>query len=95
MKPDKMNFEWDPLKNKLNIRKHGLSFEVAARVFGDANRVELYDYKHSAREDRYLTIGLVNDIIAVVYTERVESIRLISARVATAAERKYYYEQNS
>lgn len=45
--------------------------------------IEIYDMEHSINEDRYNTIGMVNDILFVVYTERKENIRLISARLAT------------
>lgn len=78
-----MKFEWDDEKEQKNIVKHGLDFSIASRVFFDENRIEYYDEKHSEGEDRYITIGLVNNIvclITVVYTEREDSIRLISAR---------------
>ena len=91
---DGIAVEWDKSKNDLNVKKHGLKFETAALVFEDANRVEFYDSVHSLHEDRYITIGLVNNLITVVYTERVEALRIISARVATAAERKIYYGKN-
>ncbi len=51
--------------------------------------------EHSKEEDRYNTIGMVNDVIFVVYTERKENIRLISARIATKTERSIYYDQDS
>lgn len=86
--------KWDKNKNDLNVKKHGLDFETAALVFQDTNRVEFYDFAHSLDEDRYVTIGLVNSLITVVYTERVEALRIISARVATSAERKIYYGKN-
>lgn len=53
-------FEYDPEKNRKNIEKHGLSFESAARVFFDYDRIELYDEAHSEDEDRYDTIGSVS-----------------------------------
>ena len=58
------------------------------------NRLEIYDYQHSGEEDRYNTIGIVDDMLFVVYTERHEAIRLISARIATEAERRLYYDEN-
>ena len=64
-------------------------------MFNDLQRIEIYDEEHSITEDRYNTIGLVDDILFVVYTERKESIRLISARVATPKERSIYYDENS
>lgn len=85
-----LEFEWDDGKERLNIQKHGISFETAARVFGDENRIEIYDKEHSIEEDRYITIGLAGDVLFVVYTERVPRIRLISARLASARERRLY-----
>ena len=52
-----MIFEFDKEKNKLNIEKHGISFEIAARVFSDYNRIEIYDAENSLEEDRFDTIG--------------------------------------
>lgn len=90
-----MQFEWDEEKEKKNIEKHGIDFETAARVFGDENRLEFYDETHSESEDRYITIGLIDKvayIVMVVYTEREEAIRLISARKATKQEGRMYYD---
>lgn len=84
-------FEWDEEKAERNLKKHGIPFETAAKVFLDENRVEIYDEAHSMDEDRYLTIGLADDVLFVVYTERHPKIRLISARLATVRERKIYY----
>ena len=58
-------------------------------------RVILNDVEHSTNEDRYNTIGMVHDVLFVVYTERKENIRLISARLATKTERSIYYDQES
>ena len=90
-----MKFEWDERKNHINQEKHGISFEVAAYVFQDEHYIEMYDFEHSsADEDRYIAIGRVGRILFVVFTERKEYIRLISARLATEAERRLYYDQN-
>ena len=89
-----LKFEWDTDKEHLNIKKHRISFETAKYVFNDLNRIEIYDYQHSNEEDRYSTIGMVDDVLFVVYTERRDCIRLISARVATEAERKIYYDES-
>lgn len=112
-----MAFEYDEQKNQINIRKHGLSFKSAARVFFDYDRIEFYDDTHSDEEPRYDTIGdtsagkvyctegntligKVNEILFVVYTERIrveesgektDVTRLISARLATNFERGLYY----
>ena len=85
-----MLFEWDENKEKINISKHGLDFSTAALVFRDQNRLEWFDELHSDYEDRYITIGEINGIavvLMVVYTERGDAIRLISARKATKQER--------
>lgn len=90
-----MRFEWDKKKNKINFIKHKISFETAMRVFKDKNRLEIYDALHSEIEDRYMTIGVINNVVylvTVIYTERGEVIRLISARKATLEERKKYYD---
>lgn len=84
-------FEWDEEKAKINLKKHGIPFEIAAKVFLDENRIDIYDEAHSIDEHRYITIGLAGDILFVVYTERGARIRLISARLATARERRVYY----
>ena len=83
--------EWDDNKNTINIKKHGISFETAALVFADEERIEYYDKLHSLNEDRYVVIGCVQGILFVVYTMRNETIRLISARMATNTERSIYY----
>lgn len=89
-----MKFEWDEEKNAINKQKHKISFETAAHVFEDPEYIEMYDFEHSIEEDRYIAIGKVGDILFVVFTERKESIRLISARLATNAERRLYYDQD-
>lgn len=90
-----MQFEWDDEKNKTNIKKHKISFSVAKFVFNDENRIEIFDELHSIDEERYITIGLIDQVpivVMVVYTERGQRIRLISARKATAEERRMYYD---
>ena len=88
---DGQYYQWDDNKNLINKRKHGISFDEAAFVFQDANRLEYLDDLHSDNEKRYITIGKVEEILFVVYTERNEDIRLISARIADKNERKMYY----
>ena len=83
--------EWDDNKNVLNKRKHGISFETAALVFADENRIEMYDAIHSTDEDRYIVLGCVHGILYVVYTMREDASRIISARMATPTERRIYY----
>lgn len=89
-----MVFEWDENKEKINMAKHGIDFSTAALVFGDVNRIEMFDAVHSEYENRYITIGEIHGVaivLLVVYTERGEAIRLISARKATKQERRKYY----
>ena len=93
-KQETLEFEWDEEKEKLNIKKHGISFSTAALVFDDEDRIEIYDAVHSLEEDRYITIGSVGKILFVVYTSRDPSIRLISARLANERERRLYYGNN-
>ena len=79
--------------NTINKEKHKISFETAAYVFDDPY-YEMFDFEHSVDEDRYIAIGKVGDIVFVVFTERKDTIRLISARLATNAERSLYYDQD-
>ncbi|MBO6107897.1 MAG: BrnT family toxin [Eubacterium sp.] len=89
-----MTFEWDEEKNRLNREKHdGISFEYAVRVFLDNKRIERYDAEHSSlTEDRWNAIGMVERVLFVVYTERGENTRIISARRATKDEEDEYYD---
>lgn len=87
-----MDFEWDENKNEKNKKKHGISFETAALVFTDIERIEVFDSFHSTiKEERFITIGMVKDILTVVFTERGDVTRLISARIANAKEKEIYY----
>lgn len=68
---------------------------MAVRVFLDEDRIEKYDSRHSMEEDRYNVIGMVEELLFVVYTERGKDIvRIISARKATEEECNEYYEKN-
>ena len=88
-----MNVEWDENKNQQNKQKHHISFETASYVFADPFRLERYDHSENnvREEDSFQTIGKVEDVLFVVYTERFESYRIISARLADAEERRLYY----
>ncbi len=91
-----MNFEWDAGKAAVNLRKHRVSFEDAARVFLDPDRIETFDGRDAYGEDRWKTVGLAAPaLLAVVYTVRGkdgDTIRVISARKADAHERAQYRE---
>lgn len=90
-----LRFEWDDEKAAINLKKHGVAFEDAIYVFQDDNRIELYDTEHSSdNEDRYIAIGKVGTILFVVFTERKDITRIISARKANARERSYYYDDS-
>ena len=88
-------FEWDEKKAAINKQKHGISFETAAMVFADENRIERRDDKHSQDEDRWQVIGMVEDVLFVVYTERIDTIRLIMAREASPKERREYIDYST
>ena len=90
-----MIFEWDEKKNAINKKKHGISFEMAVRVFLDEKRVEKLDLEHSTlEEERINIIGRVSDMLVlfVVATDRKGNTRIISARRAEKDEEEEYYE---
>lgn len=85
-----MRFEWDSDKAAENLRKHGVSFDEAATAFFDPLSVTIPDPDHSAGERRFITMGASSKgkLLVVAHTERGSTLRLISARPASAAERK-------
>jgi hypothetical protein len=90
-------FEWEPVKAKENLRKHGITFERAADLFLDPLAVSVFDQEHSEEEERWVTIGRDNRgrVLAVVHTFSVASadeckVRIISARKATGCEVRQY-----
>lgn len=89
-----LTFEWNERKSRENLQKHGVAFEIAATVFGDPNSITVYDETHSQDEDRFVTIGLsvYGIVMVVVHTDRGSRIRIISARKATAKEKRQYEE---
>ena len=84
-----MHFEWDRVKGERNQRKHGITFREALTVFDDPLSATLDDPDHSTGEQRFLTVGhsFRDRLLVVSHTESGETIRIISARLATAAER--------
>ena len=90
-----MEFEWDPEKAAINLSKHKVSFNEAATVLGDVFGTTVTDPDHSHDEDRYITIGMSDRrrLLIISHTERGETIRIISARELTRAERKFYEEE--
>jgi uncharacterized DUF497 family protein len=87
-----MIITWDTWKNRRNIRKHGVSFQEAARVFDDGDLRERYDPSHSIFEDRFVVTGKVRGrILYVVFAEPDgDTIRIISARMAGKREKEEY-----
>lgn len=90
-------FEWNEDKALLNISKHGVSFEEAATVFSDEYAITIYDDVHSVDEDRFIDIGRSTSqrLLVVVYTERMNRICIISARLATIGERRSYEQRDT
>lgn len=85
-------FEWDDQKAASNLQKHGVSFDEALSVFGDAIALTFSDTDHSDIEERSRTYGISNKdrLLVVVHTERRSGIRIISARKATRYEKGIY-----
>lgn len=90
-----LTFEWDDRKAEANRRKHGVGFDEAATAFGDPLSITIPDPDHSQAEDRFVLIGesFRGRVLVVVHTERGDNLRLISARLATAGERRTYEQE--
>jgi uncharacterized DUF497 family protein len=88
----RLKVEWDERKRRHNIRKHGLDFRTACRIF-EHDHIELYDEEHSADEDRFIALGQVDGrVVKVVFTVREGARRLISAFDAGDEETKDFYD---
>jgi uncharacterized protein len=87
-------FEWDPKKARLNLKRHGISFDEASTAFRDPLSQTIEDPLHSENEERFVLIGqtIQGRILVIVHTDRGERIRIISARLATKKERLRYEE---
>ncbi|MCX7097084.1 MAG: BrnT family toxin [Methylococcales bacterium] len=87
-----MAFEWDDKKNAINRQKHGIDFSTAIAVFDDPNRLEAESTRPEHGEMRTVTIGMMGSVlvITVIHTDRGQNKRIISARLASKAERKRY-----
>ena len=94
-----MKFEWNKDKERINIDKHGVTFEQASYVFADPFALNLYDNEHSDDEDRWVLLGksLNETVLLVIHTFRddknIEFVRIISARKATTKEKKIYNQR--
>jgi uncharacterized DUF497 family protein len=86
-------YEWDEAKRKANLRKHGFDFVDAPSVF-DGLTVTVLDERQDYGEDRFITLGLLkNVVVVVIHTERRGVIRIISLRKAARYEEDYYYAE--
>ena len=87
-------FEWDPKKARLNLERHGVSFDEASTAFRDPLSQTIEDPLHSELEERFVLIGrsIQGRLLVIVHTDRGERIRIISARMATKKERLRYEE---
>ena len=93
-----MNFEWDTNKEKLNIKKHGVTFEQASYVFSDRFALSMYDDEHSDIEERWVMLGksLNESLLLIVHIFKdkdEELVRIISARKATNKEKQIYHKR--
>ncbi len=90
-----IQFEWDPAKAKMNLRKHGVAFREAATVLRDPLGITIFDPDHSDEEDRFITFkfSAAGRLLMVAHTERGERIRIINARRLTRAEREAYEQE--
>jgi uncharacterized DUF497 family protein len=91
------NFEWDPQKARINLHKHGISFERAATVFIDPAALSVFDEEHSGPEERWITLGIDRSGVPLIvcHTFSEESgqaiqVRIFSARKAAKKEIKQY-----
>ena len=87
-------FDWDDNKNRINLEKHGITFEEASTVFYDDRAILFDDPEHSIDEDRFLLLGMSETakvcIVCHCYRESDTVIRIISARQATRKEEQRY-----
>jgi uncharacterized protein len=89
-----MQFEWNPEKAELNLSKHGVAFQEATTVFNDVLSVTFPDPDHSMGESRYVIIGLseLERLLVVSHTDRLNRVRIISARKTSRQEKRFYEE---
>ena len=88
-----MNYEWDESKRLSNIRKHGIDFVDVPEVFAD-DAIIFEDTRFDYSESRYIVIGILKGrVVVVAYTERKDTIRIISARKATSHEQINFFKK--
>ncbi len=92
---NELGFEWDRNKEKVNIKKHGVSFEEARAVFYDENAIQYYDPDHSEDEDRFILVGISFKLRVIVvchcFRKSETVVRIISARKADNYEENEYW----
>ncbi len=88
-------FEWDVAKARDNETKHDVTFDEAVTVFDDPLSLTIADPDHSETEDRFVTLGIsvASRLLVVVHVERLDTIRIVSARPATRSEQRTYEEE--
>ena len=86
-----MRFKWNDEKRKSNLSKHGLDFAQAHKVF-DGVTFTFEDNRFDYGEQRFISIGLLNDVVIIVHTETIEEMRIISMRRANKNEQKLYFK---
>ena len=85
-------FEWDPVKAQANLHKHRVPFLMACEAFKDGSRIERPEESINYGEERWILLGRVDQkVLMVVFTQREQRIRLISARKATKDEQREYW----
>ncbi|NJO17835.1 MAG: BrnT family toxin [Thioploca sp.] len=91
-----MDFEWNPQKAEINHNKHGISFDEATTVFGDTLSITYLDPDHSIQEEWFVMLGLSSKhrILVISHRYHGETVRIISARLATKRERRFYEHGN-
>jgi uncharacterized DUF497 family protein len=94
---DELRFEWDDEKEKINIGKHGISFDEARTVFYDEHAVQFFDPDHSEDEDRFILLGISFKSLTLVvchcFRESETVVRLFSARKADRDEEQEYWRR--
>ena len=99
MNDRQFQFEWDEIKAAANVRKHGVSFELASTVFNDPRLLSIADLEHSEAEERWFSVGCASNgaLLSIIYLwsesdPGTTKIRLIMARQATRNEIRHYEE---
>lgn len=92
---DQLEFQWDNEKNKLNIKKHGISFDEAKTVFYDEHAIQFFDPDHLEDEDRFLLLGMSFKLKTLVvchcFRQEETIIQIISARKTDKDEERDYW----